>query len=364
MGQSRKNIFGRLCIKMLNEIIRGRPRLVGPRLRNRRFYANKPAPSARLGARTAARKATRTKTSTALVVQRRRQNQLQRFRHIENPGGYITQSNFKAYRKPALSAAIQKYAAMPSYYITNASDSLSVESGFQNAIFTALNNQSYFANFYSLMPSPTPIGNRTRRFVLIRSQAQVAYTNSTSVSCTMDLYDISVKRDNDLLNPLAAWANGMALQTTTPDPYKVLGAKPWQSQQFKEFFKIVKTTRVNLAPGATHKHNITLAPNQVIREQLVLENNCYKGLTMFTLAVVKGVPVSAILEPPPPPPAPERLVSTAPIRIDVVVEYNTKLSVVQDFDSDISITDNLVTLVNPDTMNTFGSAAAPITEVN
>lgn len=346
---------------MLTEVIRGRPRLVGPRMRNRRFYANKPAASARLGARVRTR--TRVATRTKTVLQRKRTS-LQRFRHIENPGGYITASGFKAYKAPRLSAAIQKYAAMPSYYITNAADSLSVESGFQDAIFTALNNQAYMANFYSLMPAPTPVGNRTRRFVLLRSQAQVMYTNSTSVSCTMDLYDIVCKRDNDLINPLAAWANGLALQTTTPQPYKILGAKPWQSQQFKEFFKIAKTTRVNLAPGATHKHSVVLSPNQVIREQLVLENNCYKGLTHFTLAVVKGVPVSAILEPPPPPPASERLVSTAPIRIDVVVEYNTKLCVVQDFDNDISITDNLTTLVNPDTMNTFGSAATAITEVN
>lgn len=339
---------------------RGRVRLVGPRMKNRRFYANKPAASARLGV--AKRTKTKTRTGTMTIVQRKRR--LDRFRHIDNPGGYITNSMFSAYRKPNISAAIQKYAAMPSYYITNASDSLSVQSGFQNAIFTALNTQAYFANFYSLLPAPSPVGNRTRRFVLLRSQSRTTYTNSTSVSCQMDLYDIAVKRDNDLINPLAAWANGLALQTTTPNPYIVLGTKPWQSQQFKEFFKIVKTTQVNLAPGASHQHTITLSPNQVIKEQMVLENTCYKGLSFFTIAVVKGVPVSAILEPPPPPPAPERLVSTAPVRIDVVIEYNTKIAVVQDFDNDVSITDNLVTLVNPDTMNTFGSAPAAITEVN
>lgn len=325
--------------------------------------------SARLGGVTrlarAAAKAARTKTRTKVIQLHNRQKKPERFRHVENPGGYITASAFKAYRKPHLSAAIQKYSAMPSYYVTNGSDSLSVQSGFQNAIWMALNNRDLMNYYYSLMPGPTPAGNNTRRFVLLRTQAQIMYTNSTTASCTMDLYDIVCKRDSDIVNPLTAWANGIAMQTTTPsNPYEILGVKPWQSQQFKEFFKIARTTRVNLAPGATHKHSVTLSPNQVIREQMVLENRCYKGLTYFTMAVVKGVPVSDVVTPDPPPPANPRVVSTAPIRIDVVVEYNTKLSFVNDFDNDISITDNLVTLVNPETLNTFGSAATAITEVN
>lgn len=340
--------------------LRTRTRHIGPRRANAAFYLRRPRPamSARLGART------KTATKTA-VVQKRKRQQLDRFRHIENPGGYITASKFNVYRKPTLSAAIQKYSAMPSYYVTNQSNTLSVSSGFQNAAWFGLNNQDFLNYYYSLMPAQGPAGNATRRFVLMRTQAQIMYTNSTTVSCTMDLYDVVCKRDSDIVNPLVAWQQGIAMETTTPgNPYQILGIKPWQSQKFKEFFKIVRTHRVNLAPGATHKHSITLSPNQVIKEQMVLENRNYKGLTYFTLAVVKGVPVSAILEPAPPPPAPERLVSTAPVRIDMVIEMNTKLSYVSDIDNDISITDNLVTLVNPDTLNTFGSAATAITEVN
>lgn len=277
---------------------------------------------------------------------------------IQNPGNIITQSKYSSYRKAMFGAAVRKAASSPNYEVINAPGNFEVLSGFQGAASSSLFTQAALLRIINAMPVAQPAGNFTRRFLLERLEQKITYTNASSASATLDLYQVAVKQDNDLVSALTAWQDGVTMETTLPagtPPWAVLGIKPWHSQRFKEFFKIVSHRAVNLAAGASHQHTVVLTPNVIMKEQRIRENNMYKGLTQFVLAVVKGVPVCDDADVP-------RLVSTAPIQIDIVTENNTKYRWISDVDTDLYITNGLTTLLQPENMNVFQGQAQPVTK--
>lgn len=277
---------------------------------------------------------------------------------IQNPGNIITQSRFVSYRKPTFPAKVRKSASSPNFEIINGPGNFEALSGFQGAASGSLFTQAALLRILNAMPATAPAGNFTRRFLLERIEQKVTYTNASSASCILDIYQIVCKQDNDLVSPLTAWQDGVTMETSLPagtPPWAVLGVKPWHSQRFKEFFGVAAHRSVNLAAGASHQHTVMLSPNQIMKEQRIRENNCYKGLTSFVLAVVKGVPVCDDADVP-------RLVSTAPIQIDIVTENNTKYRWISDTDTDLYITNGLTTLLQPENMNVFQGQAQPVTK--
>lgn len=321
-------------------------------MRGTRKVPNPVGPSARLTAKLR----TKLKTKTQTQLMQKRKNKSQQSKPIQNPGNIITQSFFKSYRPPKFSALVRKNASSPNYEIINAPQTFEALGGFQGYHFQPLMQRSNFDRILAAMPAQAPAGNATRRFLVERVQMNIVYTNASSASCTLDLYDVAVKQDSDL-SPLTAYTAGLnmsAIPTSAVSP-QILGAKLWHSSQFKEFFKVIRTTHVNLAAGASHKHNVSLSPNVIMKEQRIRENVNYKGITYITVAFVKGVPVCDNNAVP-------RLVSTAPIQIDVVAEQNTKYRWVSDVDTDLYFTNNMVTLANPENMNVFEGAALPVTK--
>lgn len=81
----------------------------------------------------------------------------------------------------------------------------------------------------------------------------------------------------------------------TPGNWTVCGASPFDSQLFKDYFKVAKRTKVMLSQGASHRHFIHLKPNKVILDSEVKTQTggtigALAGLTMFTMVVVQGLP--------------------------------------------------------------------------
>lgn len=331
------------------------PLALGPRLMGRTRNAYRPAKINKSRKAPALARKARAATKVVTLVERKRRQPLDH-KTIQNAGGIVTQSYYKAYRKPNFTALVRKNASSPNYQVGNGPNNFAALSGLQGYQSYPLMRRNELNLILNAMPAQAPTGNATRRFLLERVQSNIVYTNASSASCTLDLYDIAVKRDHDIASPADAWAAGIQMETTTPSsPVTILGIKPWQSQQFNEFFKVVRTTHVNLAAGAAHRHNIALSPNVLMKEQRIAENVCYAGITYFTLAVVKGVPVCDDSDVP-------RLVSTAPIQIDVVREFSVKYRWVSDVDSDLYISNNLVTLLQPEAMNVFQGQATAVTK--
>lgn len=277
---------------------------------------------------------------------------------IQNPGNIITQSLFSSYRKPLFSAKVRKSASSPNFEVINGPANFEALSGFQGAASSSIFTQAALLRILNAMPAAGPVGNFTRRFLLERIENKIIYTNASSASAILDIYQISAKQDSDLSSALAAWQDGVTMETTLPagtPPWAVLGIKPWHSQRFKEFFKVVSHKVVNLAAGASHQHTTLLTPNVIMKEQRIRENLNYRGLTQFVLAVVRGVPVCDDADVP-------RLVSTAPIQIDMVIENNTKYRWITDVDTDLYISNNMTTLLQPENMNVFQGQAQPVTK--
>lgn len=317
-------------------------RPVGPRMANRKFYKLNP----------------RSKVGSKTMLGRGRRKALDH-KTIQNAGGIITQSSFSSSRRPTAAAYIRKNASSPDYYISNTYDSFSALSGFQATRHFPLIRQTDLQQLLATMGSAAPAGNLTRQFVLSKVISNVVLTNASSASCTIDLYDVATKFDNDL-SMLNAFSQGIAMETTLPSgtpPGNVLGIKLWQSQQWNSFFKIIKTRHINLAAGASHKHSISLSPNKILKEQYINENVNYAGLTYFTVAVVRGVPVCDSDDVP-------RLVSTAPIVIDVVRDWSYKMAWLENYDTDLNIVNNMVTLLQPENMNVFQGQAQPVTSAS
>lgn len=304
---------------------------------------------------TAVAKRTAPRLASLTMVQRRRKHNLGR-RPIQNPGGIVTQSVFSRYTKPSFGAKVRKNASSPNYGITNASATFDALSGFQGVNAQSYCFQSQLISLFGNMPTTAPAGNETRRLLYESFQRKIMYTNASSASAILDLYDIVCKQDCDLFAD-AAWSDGVNMETSLPagtPPYKVLGIKPWHSQRFNEFYTVVKKTTVNLTAGASHQHSVSIKPNAIIKEQRVRENTAYRGLSYVTIAVVKGVPVCDDADVP-------RLVSTAPIRIDIVSETSQKYRWISDTDTDLYVTNNLTTLLQPENMNVFQGQAQPVT---
>jgi len=348
--------------------MRGRTVRVGnPRLAltsTRRAPRPGAGPSARLAAglkiATAVKKAMKSRTSTALVHQRRRRLG-PNHSAIQNAGGVITRSKYVSANPMSLSAKIRSKASMPTFLVQNAPSQFNALCGFQGVYWQALQNRVQLTEYYNQLPVPVPVGNATRALYLDYTTADIHFTNASNASCTVDLYDIVCKQDNDLTSPLTAWANGIAMETNgLANNYEILGVLPTMSQQFNEFFKIVKVTHVNLAAGASHRHNIMLKYRKQIREQRVKENVNYAGISYFTMLVVRGVPISDKTGSDPA----IREVSSAPIGIDVVTQISAKFRYTQDLDTDITLLNQMVSLAAPDVMNTFNSSAVPVAKAN
>lgn len=174
------------------------------------------------------------------------------------------------------------------------------------------------------------IPNASFRYVLETATSMLHMANTSGTPVNVELYDVVAKRDcpqlgldiagnlipkgtgkptpgeTKFLTPDTAWLIGMANEASTASGFGVagdtdvvnvnpvnLGATPYQSKLFKDYFKVVRKTNLSLPIGGQHKHFVDLKPNAIIDNDMMSQNSVYKGLSFFTLVVASGVPVIA-----------------------------------------------------------------------
>jgi len=171
---------------------------------------------------------------------------------------------------------------------------------------------------------PTKVLNATFRFVLETATSMLNIANTTGTPVNLELYDIVAKRDSPqlpldfvgnlatgggkyaqgtlMMDPGIAWSVGMKNEFSDATGFELvargvdtdpnqLGATPYQSKLFKDYFKVTRKTNISLPIGGQHKHYVDLKPNAVIDNDMLQQNQVYKGLSFFTLVVASGVPV-------------------------------------------------------------------------
>jgi hypothetical protein len=125
---------------------------------------------------------------------------------------------------------------------------------------------------------------------------RLCMTNASTFSGRVTLYDVTCRRDvytgTSNVDPATAWNAGMVreLAAGLSTDYGVI---PQESKMFNQFYKIMrKPTVVDLQPGATYTHVVRAYPRRIMSSEVVETTaiNGYKGVTVWTLIVLAGMP--------------------------------------------------------------------------
>jgi len=271
--------------------------------------------------------------------------------------GIATKSSYSSKSKPTKQVATIKLIGAPNINSTQASRTMQVDAGFQGyqTLAWADNDELYRLSAMQTTLQSTPIP----RFVYNSLQGELLFTNATNMACEIEIYDIVAKRDiNYEMNyripssgaafpwpqstPVGAWEIGVSLGNNegtllSPRLSQYIGCSPYDSQVFKDYFTVKKRTLVQMPLGAVHRHTVNISPNKLISGSLYNNDLTYgwKGLTTWTMWVVKGYPVATT----------EGEATTASCEMLCVQSVRTKFNWVADATVTVYTQDNLTTPV-------------------
>lgn len=276
------------------------------------------------------------RTGSKTMLMKKKRNNLVRRRPIPASGGLPSFSKFQLVKRPSPSVKAMKKVTAPNYYITNAATQLVINDGFQNYMDFSYNSLADLQLMAGKTPpnAVPPAVEPYKQFVLESSTCEYLMTNSTLATMYVDIYDIVRKRDANQTSassgPSSAWNNGMTWQSQGVNTDgTIINSLPTDSATFNEWFKIIKRTHVGLAQGATHRHSVLLKPNHLVDTSIIGVPQAgnsnvagdLAGLTVYTMIVAYGQPISAVSEDPK-----STSVTTASGKIDIVKGIRYKYS--------------------------------------
>nr|WAE42482.1 MAG: capsid protein [Cressdnaviricota sp.] len=201
--------------------------------------------------------------------------------------------------------------------------------------------------------------NATQKVIHLSVSAEVMITNQDVGNCVLTLYDIIARRDlttTAVNNPGQAWASSYSDEGGSNTDYQIIGATPFSSDLFTQFFKVLKITHVFLGQGESHSHKVYFSPNrQIDKEYINNEAQGIKGLTCFTSLVAYGAPYNDATT--------KTSVSTGQVTLDVVYRKQYKYSFIADSTTTWFKTNNLTTFAVGESIMDPGTGAAVASDV-
>lgn len=147
------------------------------------------------------------------------------------------------------------------------------------------------------------------------------FTNQELTTSYLSIYDTKPRfhMPNAIDTPLYLWNLGLEYQggdTPTRDTYLDVYEKPFRSELFTTFYNVLNVQRVELSPGATHKHTARFHLNTKIQGYKSIVFDFIRNYTNYQMYIVSGTPVNDVTV--------NTLVSTSTIALDVVrkITYN------------------------------------------
>lgn len=137
---------------------------------------------------------------------------------------------------------------------------------------------------------------KTAQMYLDSARTIVYLRNQSNMQLKCRVYDILARRDpvgSGIDTPIEAWAKGIT-DLSGSDNTTYIGSHPTQSEEFRKFYKILKTTVLDMPPGYYHEHIIKAKINKIINTT-VMDNFSLNGLggyTIFTVIVFYGTLVN------------------------------------------------------------------------
>ena len=185
-----------------------------------------------------------------------------------------------------------KKTGAPNFSYANSAGRLTSPVGAQNYSITSTVFGA--SDMAALIYSSTTIG-RTQRVLLESCTSSTLYRNQSNNDAYLTLYDICARRDmnaSDTNNsPNVAWYAGTA-DTGAVTLSLAVGATPFNSPKFTQFYKVVKVTHIILPAGGTHDHRVNISPMRLVNNEIFQDSQNVGGLTYFTMAVFYGAPVN------------------------------------------------------------------------
>jgi len=230
--------------------------------------------------------------------------------------GDMSRSMFKLSRPASKQVKAIERIGAPNTYINQTVDVNTASHGFQQPHSLSLFNLTDLFVMGGNGPSaviPTdPNIQRPTRFVIESCQGEYTFSNMSTGGVDLEIYDLVLKRDLPTSNSVTVntqtypispypdlyWNEGsLAVQGqptgTTPSPCTILGSSPFDSPFFKDYFKVMKRTIVQLKQGSAHRHAVWLQPNSLI-DNTVWQNSAVtgvRGITSFMMYNIRGLPV-------------------------------------------------------------------------
>jgi hypothetical protein len=227
-------------------------------------------------ARSASRTAQRNKIKTGRIV-------------AEGTGGQYSSFNFQKFNY--LEKSIDRTIAPTKTTFNNAGQILSAIGKQNIQVVLSAFSQGEIATLYSDIFGATKMD----RFLLKKCQAKAVFSNIYLSNVTVDLYDVVARKDvgpSAIADPVTAWAQG-DIDSGTSSAYTSVGATPFQTEVFNQYFKVMQTTRMVLGAGQQHAHHVNIDPHRLMTwPYWNYTANGFADLTYYLVVVIHGAPAN------------------------------------------------------------------------
>ena len=146
----------------------------------------------------------------------------------------------------------------------------------------------------------------SRDFWFMNYKSKCTYTNQGPNTIQMEIYDLMYKTDvayDNILpggnsTPNEVWERGLKQEAGIDSAQEFRqwsSSGPEDCKLFRQRFKILKKTQVEMHTGANHEHNFTFSyngkvPMNKIEEMQSFNNQALKGISYVRMVVIRGMP--------------------------------------------------------------------------
>lgn len=139
--------------------------------------------------------------------------------------------------------------------------------------------------------------DKLSRVIYDKATGDITLNNIFLSNAYVIIYDCFARKDISLTTistPLNGWAQGASDESASVE-YAQLGATPFQSELFNQYFKVAQVTNVVLCAGGTHVHKVRLNPKQIVSNAYATYTPYgFKDLTYYCMVEVHGSPANDV----------------------------------------------------------------------
>lgn len=202
-------------------------------------------------------------------------------------------------------------------------------------------------------------GDKITRVLYEKASGDITLNNIYLSNCYVIIYDIMARKDvsvSAIAGPDSAWTQGSTDEGLSTYP-TLLGATPWGTELFNQFYEVKQVTNVVLGAGATHVHKVRLHPNRIISAAYSQYTQFgIKDLTYWCMVEFHGSPANDTTT--------QTQVGIGVGGLNIVSDAEVTLKQLQNAKPTISINNTLITAftVAEQVVNLGGSTIVPQAE--